>query len=226
MNPISLLVSTIGSSEEYCTLIEKAILPAESAECATALNALLQKLGHGPRKEILSDLVGWCKSNRQSDALRDALKRRDDVVKKRKSLHKLIVHTLFLKPDKSHQGDFLAALSVVNAAALPESYPPLGYWVSETQEIYDQWVDHIKHAPQPDKRLKRKPMMIIEPHQLCHDISPDQSVKIMDGERLVAMVVREFCAHLPVLRWAEAVVAEGVEKKKSARVRAAHLYSL
>jgi hypothetical protein len=213
------LANAVGSSDYHCNLIRNAILPLELTKCSTELNLLLQESNYKPRQEVLSDLMSWCKLNRSSIGLKHAIDERDTKVQLRLNLHKRLVGSLWLKPNPIRREKFIASLPVIEAKVLPTSYPPLGSWVCETQQIYDLWSYHIKHAPQADKRLKRKPMMIVQPHRLTYDILPNQGGLIKVGERIVGMVVRDFCEEPAVKSWAEGVVAEGVEKKKSVRVR-------
>ncbi|PUU80828.1 hypothetical protein B9Z19DRAFT_947899, partial [Tuber borchii] len=109
-------------------------------------------------------------------------------------------------------------------STLPPSdiYPPSNHWIYESEEIRALWKYHLKHGKQPDARLKRHPLQLLDESKLKLDIAGDESAIIQDqatGE-IVAMVYRNFMPgqYHSILEWINATILSSIGRKKSARL--------
>ncbi|KAF9066655.1 hypothetical protein BDP27DRAFT_1197367, partial [Rhodocollybia butyracea] len=95
-------------------------------------------------------------------------------------------------------------------------YPPPRRWIVENQSIWDLWSYQINHAPQPDVRISRKSMFLVDLAKLDFDIGPDESAIFEDEKgELVAMVISDFCKCEKVLHWVNEIVLLNVALEKN-----------
>lgn len=99
-------------------------------------------------------------------------------------------------------------------------YPPLRHWVVESQAIWDLWSYKICKARQPDTRINRKAMHMLDPAKLDHDLTGDKSAIYEDEDgKLVAMAISQFCKEEKVLHWVNEIVLLNVALARNIRVR-------
>ncbi|KAF9062029.1 hypothetical protein BDP27DRAFT_1185820, partial [Rhodocollybia butyracea] len=95
-------------------------------------------------------------------------------------------------------------------------YPPPRRWIVENQSIWDLWSYQINCAPQPDVRISRKSMFMVDTAKLDYDVGPDESAIFEDENgKLVAMVISDFCKCKKVLHWVNEIVLLNVALEKN-----------
>ena len=154
-------------------------------------------------------------------AIQDFQKNRDQYKQKRA----LLSYNLYLNlSSKARDEQFLSSLSTYTLPKLPTSeiYPPPNHGVYETEEIQVLWEHHLLHGRQPDSRLRRHPLLLLEEGRLKLDIARQQSAMIQDeatGE-IVAMIYRNFMPrqYHSILEWINATILASIHRKRSARV--------
>ena len=108
---------------------------------------------------------------------------------------------------------------VIDVVPLLHAYPPENHWVCEDQDIYDRWRYHIKHSPQPDRRVHRKSKMIIlDTTKLTYDVSPDESIIFKHQGELVVLVMWNFCPEPDGVDWADRQIREAAPLLRHIRV--------
>jgi hypothetical protein len=213
------LANFAGTSAILCNLIANAALPGDAEKAANALSSQLKEWTEEPIADILSELKDWSLVNRISENLTKAIKTWSAEQDWRRSLHRKYALSLRLNYKPAHRNAFLDTLDSLSVTALSTSYPPYKHWVCETAEIRNKWEEHILYSKQPDVRQPRRDQItIINPHLLKHNIPPNQSVIIREGEQVVGLVIRNFCPDDQVLWWADKIVQDTVEAKTCARV--------
>ena len=138
---------------------------------------------------------------------------------------KLLVYNLYLSLSPKDRGvNFLSFLPLITLSKLsqPEIYSPPNHWIHESEDILALWEDHLLHGRQPDRRLKRHPLLKLEEGQLKLDLAGNQSTIIQDeatGE-IVAMVYRNFMPgqYHSILEWINHTIMTSINRKRSARV--------
>ncbi|KAF9038894.1 hypothetical protein BDP27DRAFT_1166384, partial [Rhodocollybia butyracea] len=97
-------------------------------------------------------------------------------------------------------------------------YPPKKHWIIKNQAIWDLWASHIRTGKQPDTRISRKAMHMVDIKKLAYEIPPEESAMFFDeaGE-LVMLVISDFCKSEEILRWANEIVLLNVALEKNVR---------
>jgi hypothetical protein len=54
---------------------------------------------------------------------------------------------------KEQKDKYIAGIPVNVVEPLSKSYPPLGRWVYESDEIYDKWQEHLQCGKQHDSHI-------------------------------------------------------------------------
>ncbi|PWW73761.1 hypothetical protein C7212DRAFT_91589, partial [Tuber magnatum] len=101
-------------------------------------------------------------------------------------------------------------------------HPPPNHWIYKTEEIRALWEYHLKHGKQPDARLKRHPLRLLDESKLKLDIAGDESTIIQDEatDKIVTIVYRNFMSNQyhSILEWINATILASIERKKSAQL--------
>ncbi|KAJ3501973.1 hypothetical protein NMY22_g18743 [Coprinellus aureogranulatus] len=99
-------------------------------------------------------------------------------------------------------------------------YPPRNHWVASSQELFDLWYHYLRNYEQPDGRLKRHPLMLLDREKLNISIPEDLSCCLYDKEtkELVFVVIRRFSNHRAILDWASRIVQNAAATRKSIRL--------
>ncbi|PUU73019.1 hypothetical protein B9Z19DRAFT_941258, partial [Tuber borchii] len=101
-------------------------------------------------------------------------------------------------------------------------YPTPNHWVLESEQIRALWAHHLQFGKQPDVRLKRHSLLMLEKSQLALDIPHTESAIILDqdSDEIVAMVYRNFISTQfeSILDWINGIIVAGIRRKKSARL--------
>lgn len=108
-------------------------------------------------------------------------------------------------------------------SALPpgKEYPPRAHWLVETQELYDLCLPFLENQKLADERRGRFPVHKVVQERMQMVIPEGVTCLIYDRDtnELVCSVVRNFSGSQPLLEWVSSVVGEGVDTRKSVRVR-------
>jgi hypothetical protein len=179
-------------------------------------------------------LLSWCRDNAVPTCITHAIeerRRRRNAIKK---IHVRLVKNLGLGKEGN-----LRDIPVVQVKRPQVPYPPpgmhhaypantsllsthAGKWICESDQIRDLWENHLKTCKQPDKRLKRRSVHMVDVSELQVDLPPDASAIIKDGDKLVAIVIRGFCGEPEVVAAVDDIVVKAAEVRKSIRVSASN----
>ena len=99
-------------------------------------------------------------------------------------------------------------------------YPPLGAYVAESQEEADMWNAHLLSSNPPDKRVPRRPAVLLDPSRLQRTIGADESCAIYEkgAGKLIGCVICNFCPRPGVTTWVADVIERATNLKFSVRV--------
>ncbi|KAJ3560557.1 hypothetical protein NP233_g10760 [Leucocoprinus birnbaumii] len=113
-----------------------------------------------------------------------------------------------------------ANIATYSLPRLKKPYPPRGIWACDSQEINELWEDHIRFGPQPDKRHKRYPPMVVDERNLSLIIPHDESCIVLDPKtnEIVLIVIRNFIATSSVLEWMSEVISVACDTRKCIRM--------
>ncbi|KAF9074235.1 hypothetical protein BDP27DRAFT_1214783 [Rhodocollybia butyracea] len=102
-----------------------------------------------------------------------------------------------------------------------QPYPPPNHWIVENQATWDLWHHQITSARQPDARIPRKPMFMLDESQLSYDLEGGGSAIFVDADdgSKVAVVISELCNCPKILHWVNQIVLVNVALEKNVRVR-------
>ena len=145
-----------------------------------------------------------------------------DLYKQKRSL--LSYNLYFNLSSTARDQQFLPSIPISILPKLPKSeiYPPLNHWIYESEEIREHWHHHLLHGKQPDTRLRRHPLLLLEESQLKLDIAGDRSPIIRGGAtgEIVAMVYRNFMPrqYHSILEWINSTILSSIDRKRSAQV--------
>ncbi|KAF9065567.1 hypothetical protein BDP27DRAFT_1157645, partial [Rhodocollybia butyracea] len=100
-----------------------------------------------------------------------------------------------------------------------QPYPPPNHWIVENQAIWDLWHHQLTFARQPDARISRKPMFMLDPSQLSYDLGRDGSAIFVDADDgdMFAVVISELCHCPKILHWVNDIVLVNVVLEKNVR---------
>ncbi|EMD31660.1 hypothetical protein CERSUDRAFT_119471 [Gelatoporia subvermispora B] len=150
------------------------------------------------------------------------LERRKNILQLQTSRHRTHVQQLQLDYKPEHRDRLLSGVQTVLVHRLPSPVAQKGVWVCDSQQIFDLWSEHCKKAPQPDTRRPRPVAQVVQDGSYQHIAEPGESARFVelaaDGkERLVMLVIRNFCEHDPVLDWVDTTIKEQVDHRTNIR---------
>jgi hypothetical protein len=220
----SQLLRDVAADAAAVQLLENSAAPETQAAFEARLFAHIPAQ-HQPeinKKALFRNFLSWC-SNANIDcppALKGAIAARKIRKERRRTQKRDFITIVGLNWSATRRDQFLSTIPTFIAEPLASPYPPPGYWVYESEAIRAKWAYHIAKGPQPDKRKKRLPMMELDPAPLAFDVDAAESrIFTAKSGKLVAIVLRDFCADEAALTWLDAVVLEAVRARKSIRVR-------
>jgi hypothetical protein len=213
------LVLAFANNGDYCHLLSISVPLHEHLLLRDALHKCTVDENDHQFVDIVSDFLQWCSRNRVPNNIRAAIEARKALHACRFRLHRTLKTTLWLNHDNKRLRTFLEQIPARSVTPLQQPYPPMGYWVYESEEIYNLWDHHLTRGKQPDKRLKRRPLMHLDPVRLTHDLLHDESAIFYNGSTIEAIVIRNFCKDERAMHWANGIVEENVQVKRGARVR-------
>jgi hypothetical protein len=218
--PVALPLCYAHSVFQACAALAVAVYDYEKSEFLKYLHNALDESSRSLFTDLLSDFNGWCGGNKSkiSPALLSALDNRKRLTEERRQIHRRLVSTLWLSPDPGRKSRYLEGMQVIAVQPLTQPYPPLGYWIYESEEIYQLWGSWLTAEKQPDKRLPRRPLMHLDFQQLAYDVGPTESIIFRDKGELELAIFRNFCEDTETLAFVDRVILESVGVKKSIRV--------
>jgi hypothetical protein len=183
-----------------------------------------------PAAHSLSDFKSWLTLSKDSisDAAREAMHIASDLRHARWKRKRELAKTLLINTHSDCVQIAIEKLKklipVYRVKKLVDPYPPPKHWIVENQAIWDLWVSHISTGKQPDRRIKRKAMHMVDIEKLAHDLPPEESAMFLDEDgKLVLMVISDFCKSEEVLQWANEIVLLNVALETNVRVRISFL---
>ncbi|TFK72410.1 hypothetical protein BDN72DRAFT_749459, partial [Pluteus cervinus] len=107
---------------------------------------------------------------------------------------------------------------IVNVRPPRAPYPPRGFFVCETQPIFDTWQPHLASRKLADQRHARRPCLLLDSTKLRYDVGPRESRLFYHKKKVVGGVFRRVCPNKNGVKWVDGVVCKEVNYKKSARL--------
>lgn len=173
--------------------------------------------------DIYSSLLQACSNAEQlPPPLKSILDSLKTARKERKSARKSLIQALmYTGSGKTQQVLRMENTDVLRVVSLQKPYPPLKHWIYDSPQIAEKWEKKLQQDPQPDPRLCRRPMHLLDPSQLKFDILPHQSYVLRTPEpdnRLVGIVLRDFCPADDLLDALHDIIQLSVGARKSIRL--------
>ncbi|KAG2081606.1 hypothetical protein BD769DRAFT_1783953 [Suillus cothurnatus] len=219
----SLVIQEVAHDAKLAALLSKAAHPYFRALFETALIGIWKK--HCSQKELssrdyFSDFMKFCSCHKVTSGLTKALDSFHAGRKTQRLGKRKLIEQLRLDLSDSGRIAFLSNIKKVTLTCLPSPYPPKGYWIYTEDAAHDCWEDWILYGHQADGRIPRRHLLQIDFSSLQLVISETESCIIRDAKdsSIVAVIIRNFCNHDEVLSWANSVVCDVVQKKKSIRL--------
>jgi hypothetical protein len=87
-------------------------------------------------------------------------------------------------------------MKIVYIERMDEPYPPIDFFVAESEEIRGIWEEHLKTSPLSDPRYrddKRPPVMMLDQAKLAYDVADGECVLFVDKitKDVIGFVVQE-----------------------------------
>lgn len=103
---------------------------------------------------------------------------------------------------------------------LKTSFPKLGTWVCESEDILGLWKYQIMHGPMADNRTPRREPVQINEGDLRKVIKADMSCIVKDPktDEVVLVVLRDCIGDLDVLEWLDGIIGEATSTRRNIRV--------
>ncbi|KAF5341339.1 hypothetical protein D9757_015476 [Collybiopsis confluens] len=141
----------------------------------------------------------------------------------RSRLKRNLIQEILLNPNspsaKAAIQAFRDSIPIVRVPRLSKPYPPPGHWVIESEEIKNIWKNHLQNGKQPDKRVPRRPMAMVNFSKLQENLTASRSADFVDdktGEPIL-LIARELCAKESLVSWANGVVLGNVDLERNIR---------
>ncbi|KAF5380244.1 hypothetical protein D9757_008252 [Collybiopsis confluens] len=118
----------------------------------------------------------------------------------RSRLKRNLIQEILLNPNspsaKAAIQAFRDSIPIVRVPRLSKPYPPPGHWVIESEEIKNIWKNHLQNGKQPDKRVPRRPMAMVNFSKLQENLTASRSADFVDDEtgEPILLIARELCA--------------------------------
>ncbi|KAF8446951.1 hypothetical protein BGX38DRAFT_1143056 [Terfezia claveryi] len=136
---------------------------------------------------------------------------------KRRTLRRNLLHQTGLSLGSQTTN---TSIRVIYVWKLHETYPPMGYWVAESPEIFEEWEQYLKTYKLADRQHARFPTMCLNTAKLQVDIAATESVIIRDADSndLMGVVIRNFSNDRGLVTWATEILDRSTEIAKSIRL--------
>lgn len=173
--------------------------------------------------ELFSTMVSYVGNNPQHHGpLLPVYKAIEDYQEQKGRLDKLkkdFSYDICFSNNPTVRQNFLNTIQSCDVALLDKPYPPPKQWIYENQTIYNLWPTKLQVEKQPDDRLARLPMHLLDPNQLQLDISEEKNMIFHDAKtgEIIGLVVRNWMPQTwrQTVEWVDGIVVDGCEKKKS-----------
>ncbi|KAK7441587.1 hypothetical protein VKT23_016579 [Stygiomarasmius scandens] len=98
-------------------------------------------------------------------------------------------------------------------------FPPRGTWITESQEAYKVWGKHQKERKMADKRVKQKPVVLIDPKTIPHNVKTNESAVFRnENGTLVMAIVRNACPFPELVESVDATVTKCTSSCRDVRM--------
>ncbi|KAL0064517.1 hypothetical protein AAF712_008575 [Marasmius tenuissimus] len=177
-------------------------------------------------KRLFADYLAWSGRVKQAlpevaDLCRAYTKNKKNISRKRLNL----ANTLHLNPQsdktREHAEQIFEKMKtiVLDEETLQQSaYPPKDFWMVESEAIRHRWERHLDERIPADSRRKEKPVMMVDPEKLNHDLGPEESAMFVNKQgELQFLVLRDFCGSKEVREWCDIVIRQHVDVKRNVR---------
>ena len=178
------------------------------------------------KETLYRTFLSWCRDPALAcpTELRTILADQRYLKKKHRKAKRNFIGKIGLNLGSAAQKEYVSRITNATVEQLSAPYPPMGYWVYESDAIRDKWHYWITAGQQADSRKKRLPMMRLDTSKLVHDIDADTSKIFRSGDgSLVGLVIRNFCEDEEVLRWLDIIIKRAASRRRSIRVRVFYL---
>lgn len=211
----------LSADSELLKLVEESSMPDPRAQLLAYIREKIPATTH--IANIHSDLIGFVKNKTNPDRLplQKAVERFSDIKNRRKRLKRGLIYHLGLNLNPNERENFLLSIETIEVQKLATHYPPKNHWVYESKLIHGLWFARTQLEKQPDKRLKRHPMHLLDTDKLQIDVPGGKSAIFIDAAsgEIVAVVIRNWVPlYNGLVQWVDEIVVDDCKRKKSARV--------
>ncbi len=108
------------------------------------------------------------------------------------------------------------------ASKLRTSFPPLGKWICDSDDIRKLWEYHLAYDPQSDNRLPRHSPIVIADKDMKLVVKEDESVIVRDpgaNNEIVLVVLRCVVSDPDAMTWLDGIIEEATSTRRCCRVR-------
>ena len=235
-NGFRCLVGALESIPQAAGMLCDCAIPSARTQFERLLTELVDKhaltvFAAKPAKNLFDELLVGTDANRTSETFVRAKQEYRTNVKAYRKVRRLAAGTFLL--DREAGAAFVSSLPTIALARLATPYPPPGMHISESPEITAQWRKFCHEDPLPDARRKRSYIHELDPTRLQYVVGADESCKLVDKatNTLVAVVIRDLTAlgddtndPLAFREWATHAIVDGIQGRRSIRVRGTALH--
>jgi hypothetical protein len=152
--------------------------------------------------------------------LQTALAIRKQAASRKRQEHRGVAANLILKEPQRRVILHGALHHWLPALPCGKEYPPRGHWVTTTPELPSIWAPWFANCEQADKRLPRRPVLLLDPNRIQFEIPAGVSCVIRDKDtnEIVFARYQNFSGHQGILNWAHDLVCRVASHRRNVRV--------
>lgn len=171
-------------------------------------------------ERTLRTFASWCGQRADLDPrLQNALAKRKESIERLRREKRTLVRESGINWSQERRLAFIDSLPVKVVTALKKEYPPFDHCIADSEEIAAKWREHFRTGYQPDKRLKRLSVHVINSQKLQLDIPEAESCILHSNYGdLVGIVIRNMCGAEDLVKWADSIVEKTVSLRRNIRV--------
>jgi hypothetical protein len=125
-----------------------------------------------------------------------------------------------LCPAPADRDTFLQSMPAIRLPRKTKEVPYRYTWIAESPEAATVWGTHFAQWKKADKRTSTKATIFVPNNEWKYIVREGEDIIIRDGstDKIVLMVIRNWCSDGDVLEWVSKIVNTAVGKKKSVRL--------